>query len=261
MIKSVIVNYFSWLTPVAELSNMANMNIDEKAQELSLALIKLSAYSRRRAFGRKLEYIALSLIEEVSRRDFDSLHRTLRSMEGFMRFGRLIYEIEPINADILLEEIHKFTSEVKKVAFIEKDDVYDSKNTLEEIFSKPLSLFEKPKQPPKKKARNEKKTFSQSAIAHNENNTAKEDISNSNEIAELKEDKDKSEYSNPAIRQTAIVNKMRQFDNNEAKLKDIITAFPEFSERTLRYDLQSLSSDGSIDRVGQGGPGTYYKAL
>ena len=61
-----------------------------------------------------------------------------------------------------------------------------------------------------------------------------------------------------AIRQSAILEKIRQSENRQAPLKEILAAFPEVSERTMRYDLQKLCGQDVIERVGNGGPGSYY---
>ncbi|MBI4093292.1 MAG: DeoR family transcriptional regulator [Candidatus Kerfeldbacteria bacterium] len=41
-------------------------------------------------------------------------------------------------------------------------------------------------------------------------------------------------------------------------MKDLIAEFPDVSERTIRYDLQRLLQHGSVERVGNGGPASYY---
>lgn len=58
-------------------------------------------------------------------------------------------------------------------------------------------------------------------------------------------------------RQDQVVDKIRQLGN--AAMKDVIAAFPEVSERTLRYDLQKLCEQSKIERIGPGGPGSYYR--
>ena len=65
---------------------------------------------------------------------------------------------------------------------------------------------------------------------------------------------------NSTIRQSAILEKIRQSGNKQSQLKDIIAAFPDISERTMRYDLQKLCFQGLIERIGNGGPGSYYLA-
>jgi hypothetical protein len=78
-------------------------------------------------------------------------------------------------------------------------------------------------------------------------------------VIENKENKEimEKDKENSAMRQSAIVDIMRQVQN--CRIKDLIAAFPGISERTLRYDLQKLCETGAIERMGTGGPGTYYQ--
>ena len=71
---------------------------------------------------------------------------------------------------------------------------------------------------------------------------------------------EKEENGNSAMRQSAIVDKIRQYQSGteRATLKEIMAALPSVSERTVRYDLQKLCAKGVIERVGQGGPSTHY---
>src|SRR3989344_5914990 len=78
--------------------------------------------------------------------------------------------------------------------------------------------------------------------------------------------------ANSAMRQSAIIDKIKygigssngDGVNNSTnplaiKLKDLITEFPDISERTLRYDLKRLCEQGIIEHVGNGGPASYYR--
>ena len=60
------------------------------------------------------------------------------------------------------------------------------------------------------------------------------------------------------IRQSAILDRIRQFGN--CRLNDIQAILPDTSERTLRYDLETLIQKNLIERIGTGGRGTYYQA-
>ena len=93
--------------------------------------------------------------------------------------------------------------------------------------------------------------FDSSAIINTEsgNNPAKSVNQNSPEIIELIKSGD---------RQGAILEKVRQSGN--CRIKDIQDLFPECSERTLRYDLQSLTGQNLIEKVGTGGPAVFYKS-
>jgi DNA-binding HxlR family transcriptional regulator len=58
-------------------------------------------------------------------------------------------------------------------------------------------------------------------------------------------------------RHDAILAIIRQSGN--CRIKDIQDFFPECSERTLRYDLQSLAEQNLIEKIGTGGPAVFYK--
>lgn len=58
-------------------------------------------------------------------------------------------------------------------------------------------------------------------------------------------------------RQKDIAEKIRQMGT--CRMKDLQEAFPDISERTLRYDLGRLSEQGVVERLGNGGPNTFYR--
>lgn len=62
---------------------------------------------------------------------------------------------------------------------------------------------------------------------------------------------------NPEMRQAAILDRIRQ--KGYCRLKDIQESFPDTSERTLRYDLQHLIAEGLVERIGSGGPASFYR--
>ncbi|MDP1689430.1 MAG: DeoR family transcriptional regulator [bacterium] len=57
-------------------------------------------------------------------------------------------------------------------------------------------------------------------------------------------------------RQELIAQKIKEL--GKAAMKDLIAAFPDVSERTLRYDLQKMNDRQIIERIGSGGPASYY---
>ena len=66
---------------------------------------------------------------------------------------------------------------------------------------------------------------------------------------------------NAAVRQLAILNKIKELSANGAgcAMKDLISLFPDVSDRTLRYDLHKLCLEGSIVKIGSRGPNTVYR--
>lgn len=61
----------------------------------------------------------------------------------------------------------------------------------------------------------------------------------------------KREKSNSIVlRQSAILIFIRELPNG-CRMRDLLTKFPEVSERTLRNDLQDLNSEGLVERLGK----------
>jgi len=224
------------------------MHIDKKAQEISFALIKISVYARRLEFRKRLEKLAFQLLEEVSRRNYEPVFRTSMALEGLIRFGSAIYEIEPVNSDILLQELADFNLLVKQMAEASLPDS-NQVSDISLVFTSE-----------KKTAQHNKKS------SHTESKISSTDSGSS--IPILKKEKNSQDIvlkqsnggeDNPAIRQSAIIEKIRQSGNIPIKLKALVSEFPKFSERTIRYDIQRLCNQGILERVGSGGPATYYK--
>lgn len=44
-------------------------------------------------------------------------------------------------------------------------------------------------------------------------------------------------------------------------LRDLLSCFPDYSERTIRYDLEALIRDRRIEKIGSSGPGTFYRVI
>jgi len=200
---------------------------NQKSQEISLALIKISVYVRRKELRQRFERIAFQLIEDAANRNFVELLAATDALNGLVRFGKLIYEIEPINADMLLQEVNYLNSEIRqKLGFSG-----GKKEEVGRIFAKVATT-------------NEGNLY-HSAMANEsaESGNGHHDNGNGNGIS-------------GTIRQSAIIEKIRQSGNTA--MKDLIAAFPEVSERTLRYDLQKLCNQGVIERIGNGGPSSHY---
>ncbi len=76
----------------------------------------------------------------------------------------------------------------------------------------------------------------------------KEDVSNGGFSTSISSD----------IRQSTILNRIRQSGN--CRIRDLQDLFPRWSERTLRYDIESLMSRKLVERVGAGSA-TYYQPV
>lgn len=196
------------------------MFINQKSQEISLALIKLSVHARRADFRQRLERLAFQLLEDTASLNFEKALSTVSVLEALIIFGKTIYEIESINAKIVLQELANLTSAIYPATGGVED--------ISRVFSKVPSVAE-----------------TSGAESGDSVNGKESGNGNGN-----------GNGVNAIIRQSAIVEKIRQSGNTA--MKDLVAAFPDVSERTLRYDLQRLCGQGIIDRAGNGGPASYY---
>lgn len=202
------------------------MFVNQKAQEISYALIRVSAYVRRMELRQRIERLAFQLLEDTATGSFETALKTSTAVENLVSMGKTIYEIEPTNAKVIIGELNTLNSAMRQIAGL------DELPHLENVFSKlPAVVQDQPE-------------FGNS-VAGIEITTNGNGNGNGNGL-------------NAAIRQSAILEKIRQSENRQIQLKDIIAAFPEVSERTMRYDLQKLCAQGLLERMGNGGPGSYY---
>ncbi len=208
---------------------------NQKSQEISLALIKISVYVRRKELRQRLERFAFQLIEDAANRNFEELLAATDVLGGLVKFGKLIYEIEPINANTLLQELNYFNSEIRqRMGFgIEKKEEIHKAFARVPAIKDDGHLYH---------SATEGHVYRQAGESA-ENGNGHHDNGNGNGIS-------------GTIRQSAIIEKIRQSSNTA--MKDLIAVFPEVSERTLRYDLQKLCNQGVIERIGNGGPSSYY---
>ena len=189
-----------------------------KSQEVGYALLRVAVSIRRQDLRSKIERWAMELLESAALNDFEKSLKAINVLDIFVKFAKQLYEIEPINAEILIKELSTLNSAMRQFAGL------NDLPSLRDIFS------------------NKKQNNFDNVENTNKNNDS-DQIGNA---------------ANSIIRQSAILQKMRQSGDGGYQLKDLLSEFPDFSERTLRYDLQKLLSHGLIDRIGSGGPGTSY---
>ncbi|PIR04967.1 MAG: hypothetical protein COV57_01620 [Candidatus Liptonbacteria bacterium CG11_big_fil_rev_8_21_14_0_20_35_14] len=91
------------------------------------------------------------------------------------------------------------------------------------------------------------------------NNSAKSDIDLPNDdVAKEDEDSDRKR-SKADVRRDLVLEKVKK--EGICFIRDLMASFPDYSERTLRYDLESLIEEGKIEKIGNSGPGTFYRSL
>jgi len=202
------------------------MFVNQKVQEISYALIRVAAYIRRQDLRQRIERLAFQLLEDVAGQGFESALRTSASLELLINLGKNIYEIEPVNAKIITGEVETLNAAMRQLIGLGEMPNFG------EMFSKPPAVI--------------------SGSGWSGNDSASQPQDKRDNAAE------NGNGINGTIRQSAILEKIRQTENRQVQLKDLLAAFPEVSERTMRYDLQGLCNQGLLERIGSSGPGSYY---
>lgn len=206
---------------------------NQKSIEVCYALIRLAAQIRRQQLKQRMEKLAFQFMEEIASENFDVAIKTSSAIDAMIKIGQALYEIEPVNAKVVSGELESLNAAMRQSLGI------DGLPNLDKVFQNIGNAANYPA-----------KTFAD--IRPSSNHSFSESVS-------AQENGNGNGFS-ATMRQSAILDKIRQSGNGQAPLKDILAAFPDTSERTMRYDLQKLCAQGLIERIGSGGPGSYYLA-
>lgn len=243
--------------------------LKQKAREISYALNRVSFYIRRDDLRNRLERLSFEFLENVASGSEDvsdkktlfEIFKNIAAMDVLIRLAHSLYEIEPVNANILVKELDSFNSAIRQFgnAPTETIRVRQSGNhtgelpNLETMFSMPPAVIEN----------SETATIDkEKEIVEKAYSTVNKESGNSpikpfsEQVEKVRQSFTQSIDPSIAIRQKLIAERVRQL--SKANLKDLAIQFPNVSERTLRYDLQRLCDRGIIEKIGNSGPGTSY---
>ena len=216
--------------------------IEEKGQELSFVLIRVSGYIRRFDLRKRVENLAYNLVENISYRNHELSLSTIDAIAGFVTLGKNVYEIEPINAKVLLRELDYLKQEIIRISGSGElsgvEQYFKVQKDLPKMTELHLAIAKAKEQIGKINLPKQERVID---TAIRQSNQAMRESDN-----------------NVAIRQEAIISKIAGSPERKLQLKDIIAGFPGVSERTIRYDLKKLHQDGKLQREGKGGPGNFY---
>ncbi|MDP3052569.1 MAG: DeoR family transcriptional regulator [bacterium] len=207
-------------------------NFTQKAYEICYVVFRLGDGIKNADLRTRLEKAGLDLLEAGSSNNNLSLSNSLSLLEVLMNFSQGIGEISYLQSQVLLREIGNLNTAVRQ------NNSAIAELNLEEFFQTSTPT------------QNNNESIAKSAMPMVVDN--KVDEIGQEEAAVVEKDKE-----NAVMRKSAIIDIMRQVQN--CRIKDLVAAFPCTSERTLRYDLQKFCEEGMIERVGPGGPGTYYQ--
>lgn len=272
----------------------------KKSYEIAYALFRISAKISEKSFSEAITAEGIELLRNSASARYEEIEKIILSIEYFMRLGSGVGIVDSANSETLiyeLNELRKIIAELLKEGqsigatqvdlsgIFEKAEFGDLSNQQtkednhkitfpESVINETIkdnnnSYFEENEYNPDDDIFEPKKNikeFGNDTFGNNLNvnysNSANEDLVDNSLIKENNvENKDRVEVGNifkSGNRQTAILDRVRQFGS--CRIKDLCQLFPSCSERTLRYDLQSLIEQNLIERIGVVGPAVYYRS-
>ncbi len=236
-----------------------NELIFRKSQELCFALLRVAAHVRRYELRKTLERLTYHLLENVSYQNTEMSLGSIMAIRNFVILGKNLYEVEPVNATILDRELEvlahqlKIAGGVTKLGDLEAGFTKNVNITRSQVFKKssnwsgPAAPVENP----------EEVIIDDFEINYGEAELGNTEIGNQAINNPAMNDK---EEGNSAMRKDKLYLMISTAPQKRLALKELVSAFPNVSERTLRYDLKKLADEGRIVRQGSGGPSSYYTA-
>ena len=205
-----------------------------KAYEISYAVFRIASRTGSVALREHLERQALSLLDAATVENYGWVSTVSRAIEYLMRFGGDVGLVHDANKEIILEQLNELES---FVAGPEKSATAEQV-PLSDIFGGHEPLFRKERP-------------ASAVIIHKEENVIERNAEHP-AMASMN-----GNAANQEIRQNTILETIRQSGN--CRLRDLLEVLPDYSERTLRYDLQALAEQNLIERIGTGGPSVFYR--
>jgi len=85
-----------------------------KAKELIFVINRLAVNVNYQPLKNKLESWSLKLLEELALEDPKKSIKASLVLRSLLDFGRSIYQIEPINADLVIQELEKLNAAIRQ---------------------------------------------------------------------------------------------------------------------------------------------------
>lgn len=223
-----------------------NEFIKQRSFELSYALFQLARLIKQKDLRGRVEANAVYLLESSEGVEAASLTRAIAVLKKLIILGEGIGEISYDHSKVINKQFANLNAAIAEYSAI-KDSTEQNNSAIDMD-----------------------KIFNKGSLLHNSFQSARADVLSEGvskktpkRLRDISIPRTPSLYSansDVSSRQEAIIQKLRQSGNDSGcQLKDIIAAFPSVSERTLRYDLQKVCEQGVVERVGNGGPTSYYR--
>jgi hypothetical protein len=237
--------------------------IDRKAYEIAYALCRISEKTGE-PLGGIVSRKGLELLSAVVENDMAKAGRLLGAVGYFLKLGSGIGNVSQINADTLLSQLGILSEMILNTdASISLHNTPTIEVDLSGIFS------EEPKKPSPSPSLVSVEKLPEKEIVKHKVPVAGYPAMPAKKIgfvetqeksvpSQIDNDNDESSFA-PLIssdtRQSEILDLVRQSGN--CRMKDLQDMFPRCSERTLRYDIETLIKRQLIERIGAGSATSY----
>lgn len=221
----------------------ANKIFAKKAFELAYAVFHIARHIPQRHFSERIEEQAIRLLDAVVNGRYEEAIIISAGFEYFLSLGESVGFVSRQNSEIIIREAKKLEKAIAE--FINSNSAKQLEPSLEGIFSETEEAMRRDK--------------AMEGIVEEATVDIVLPESSANDVSQAGHSLFKV-----AMRHSAILERIRQSGNlpngkTGCRLKDILGVLPGVSERTLRYDLQKMAERGLIERIGNGGPATYYQ--
>jgi hypothetical protein len=242
------------------------------------------------------QFDAFRLEKEIDRKNDQHLFHYHERLKWLVRLGESVGEVRDVNAKVLCREIDNLqTAIIKVIGNIIEEDI-DLEGEAFDALEKLLVSETTEKKQTKKRERIDE-TVSSNETEETKEAEEKEDAEDVIEavsvvgsgkeekkpenagtqgkterktiIQEIRKQTEKKLTANkkeniseltPEERQQYVLKTIRQMPNG-CRMRELVTMFPDVSERTLRNDLQILVKGRSVERFGSQGPYSYFRAV
>ena len=261
----------------------------KKAYEICYAVFRVASQIKHDGFADHLERRGLELLESAVGADCRVANNAAMALEYLLRIGADANVVNPRNAQVIIDELGQFNS---AIAELSKSANIVPVN-LEDIFSKlpvPVEshgiaqssaqgtkgreaeqIQDRGSMPLRRDGENDGSGMVKS-VPHSLSEylvgTSGVEVSScppNDTNGRTKKSEGRKSAILDVIRQNGNLAgrpaspKLQRGEQGGCRLKEIQDALPDVSERTVRYDIQSLIEQGIVERIGNGGPATYYR--
>ena len=233
----------------------------KKAFEINYAIFRISQKTKNPKFSHYLEGYSLDLLGTILVKDYVAARDAITGLTYFLRLGGEAGLISHNNIQTVSHEVQILDSAIAEYS----EDHFLPEVDLRGIFSPGDFIDKKVKKTVKsvgERGIGSVITETDYGLVRSEESIDQDykkgdHLTNEVEASVSADSVEVSGRNSATMRQSAILDKIRQ--SGYCRLKDIQDILPDSSERTLRYDLQKLIDQDSIERIGSGGPASFYR--